>query len=187
LNKIPSLFQRNYETDRFVRDEVLPGSEWVLNGEGIATRKYDGTCCMIKNGELYARYDVKKGKTAPEGFIPAQDPDETTGHWPGWVKCNRDDKQWQWHFEAFDKIPFHTGDNFDRTYELCGPKIQNNPEQYENHVLISHAEATKLIDAPRTYDELKSYFIGKDIEGIVWHHPDGRMVKIKKRDFGMKR
>jgi hypothetical protein len=26
----------------------------------------------------------------------------------------------------------------------------------------------------------------KDIEGIVWHHPDGRMVKIKKKDFGYK-
>ena len=24
-----------------------------------------------------------------------------------------------------------------------------------------------------------------DIEGIVWHHPDGRMAKIKRRDFGL--
>ena len=23
------------------------------------------------------------------------------------------------------------------------------------------------------------------IEGIVWHHPDGRMAKIKARDFGI--
>jgi hypothetical protein len=28
---------------------------------------------------------------------------------------------------------------------------------------------------------------GKDIEGIVWHHSDGRMAKIKLRDFGHKR
>jgi hypothetical protein len=26
-----------------------------------------------------------------------------------------------------------------------------------------------------------------DIEGLVFHHPDGRMAKIKLRDFGMKR
>jgi hypothetical protein len=26
-----------------------------------------------------------------------------------------------------------------------------------------------------------------NIEGIVWHHPDGRMAKLKLRDFGVKR
>jgi hypothetical protein len=26
-----------------------------------------------------------------------------------------------------------------------------------------------------------------NIEGIVWHHSDGRMVKIKAKDFGIKR
>jgi hypothetical protein len=28
---------------------------------------------------------------------------------------------------------------------------------------------------------------GQDMEGIVFHHPDGRKAKIKKRDFGQKR
>ena len=27
---------------------------------------------------------------------------------------------------------------------------------------------------------------GHVVEGIVWHHPDGRMVKIKRKDFGFK-
>jgi hypothetical protein len=27
------------------------------------------------------------------------------------------------------------------------------------------------------------YLRDKPIEGIVWHHEDGRMVKIKKADF----
>ena len=25
-----------------------------------------------------------------------------------------------------------------------------------------------------------------NLEGIVWHHPDGRWAKIKRRDFGLK-
>jgi hypothetical protein len=50
MQKIISLFQRNYDTDRLVRDEVTPGAEWVINGEGIATRKWDGTCCKIEKG-----------------------------------------------------------------------------------------------------------------------------------------
>jgi len=88
MKKIISLFQRNYDGDRLVRDEVVPGAEWVIAGEGVATVKWDGTSCMIKDGVMYKRYDVKKGRTAPPDFIPAQDADPVTGHWPGWVPVN---------------------------------------------------------------------------------------------------
>ena len=184
MKKIISLFKRNYEGDHLVLDEIVPGAEWVQNGEGVATRKYDGTCCMVNNHEIYARYDVKKDRKPPENFIPAQDPDPITGHWPGWVKCNIDDKQWRWHFEAFydENSTFRNG-----TYELCGPKINGNPEKLENHVLIAHDCAFRFYDAPRTFNELKEWFTDKNIEGVVWHHPDGRMVKIKKKDFGLTR
>lgn len=184
MKKIISLFQRNYDGDRLVRDEVVPGAEWVQAGEGVATRKYDGTCCMIKDGKIYARYDVKMGRKQPDNFIPAQDPDPITGRWPGWVKCRRDDNQYKWHFEAFDNSE---GNLFDGTYELCGPKVQSNPEGYAYHVLIPHSGAEEYHDCPRTYAEIKQWFVDKDIEGIVWHHPDGRMVKIKKKDFGLSR
>ena len=81
----------------------------------------------------------------------------------------------------------------DGTYELCGPKVQSNPErEYVEsevgpgmHVLIPHGRC--LLAAPRDFNELKSWLATQDIEGVVWHHPDGRMVKIKTRDFGLKR
>jgi hypothetical protein len=45
-----------------------------------------------------------------------------------------------------------------------------------------------LKGVPVKFDELKRYFFEHDnIEGIVWHHPDGRMAKIKGKDFGIKR
>lgn len=66
MKKIISLFQRNYDGDRLVRDEVVPGAEWVLNGEGTATRKHDGTCCMWRDGKLWKRHELKAGKTAPK-------------------------------------------------------------------------------------------------------------------------
>lgn len=75
MKKIPSVFVRNYDGDRLVRDEVVPGCEWVIAGEGIATRKWDGTACLVRGGKLYRRYDAKHGKTPPPGFDPAQDPD----------------------------------------------------------------------------------------------------------------
>ena len=55
MKKIPTLFVREFENHKIIRvtEQVTPGMEWVLNGDGIATIKWDGTCCMIKNGELY--------------------------------------------------------------------------------------------------------------------------------------
>jgi len=180
MEKIISLFQRNYETDRSVRNEVVSGAEWVLRGEGIATRKYDGTCCKVEDGLLYKRYDAKHGKTPPDGFTPAQDPDPITGHWPGWIKVHADNKADKWHIQAMDRL-LPNG-----TYELCGPKINGNPEGTENHILIPHGKEV-YGDCPRTFDGIREWLKDKDIEGIVWHHPDGRMVKIKKKDFGYKR
>jgi hypothetical protein len=70
MQKIISLFKRDYEGTRLVFNEIVPGAEWVVAGEGRATRKYDGTCCMVRDGKLYKRYDAKKGKKPPPGFEP---------------------------------------------------------------------------------------------------------------------
>jgi hypothetical protein len=45
----------------------------VLDGEGVATRKYDGTCVMFDGDGWWARREVKPGKTAPAGFVADRD------------------------------------------------------------------------------------------------------------------
>lgn len=186
MKKIISLFQRNYDGDRLVRNEVVHGAEWVLAGEGTATRKFDGTCCMVRDGKLYKRFDAKQGKMPPAGFEAAQDADPVTGHWPGWVPVGEGPED-RWHREAWDR----TGDPerpaglaaglTDGTYELCGPKIQGNPEGFATHVLITHGKFP--LPCPRDFDGIKAYLETAQIEGIVWHHPDGRKAKIKRKDF----
>ena len=182
MKKTVSLFQRNYDDDRLVRDELVPGAEWVAAGEGGATRKLDGTCCMWRDGRLWKRHELKAGKLLPPGFVPAQEADQVTGDVPGWVPVGDgpDDAR---HREALADAG---GTLQDGTYELCGPKVQKNPEGYASHVLVRHGSEV-LADAPRDWAGLRSYLANKDIEGIVWHHPDGRMVKIKGKDFGLKR
>lgn len=182
MKKIISLFQRNYDGDRLVRNELVPGAEWVAAGEGVATRKLDGTCCMIRSGVLFKRYDAKAGRTPPHGFEPAQEPDPNTGHWPGWVPVG-DGPEDARHREAFNRDGFPREDG---TYELVGPKVQGNPERLEGHWLLRHGSEV-LDDCPRTFDALREYLRRRDIEGVVWHHPDGRMVKIKGKDFGLQR
>jgi hypothetical protein len=184
MKKIISLFKREYTGSRLVYDEVVPGAEWVLAGEGVATRKFDGTCCLMDGGKLFKRYELKHDRKAPDGFVPAQEPDPVTGDTPGWLPVGVDDK---WHNEGYwnyRKVYGYAPES--GTYELCGPKVQGNPEGFVEHVLIRHG-CDRLFDAPRAFAGLKEYLSEHDIEGIVWHHPDGRMVKIKGKDFGIRR
>jgi len=187
MKKIISLFKRDYEGTKLVYNEIVPGAEWVIRGEGKATIKFDGTACMVKDGKLYKRYDrkLKKGsdvtiddyKDAPDSWIPCEEkPDPNTHHWPGWLPIG-DGPEDKWYREV------DIGGLPEGTYELVGPKFQGNPYKKDKHILIPHGKQ-KCPDAPRTFDGLKEFFKVNEIEGIVWHHPDGRMVKIKRRDFG---
>ena len=181
MRKIPTLFARNHDTDHLVRDEITPGTEWVVAGEGTATRKFDGTCVLVRDGKVFKRYDAKPGRLPPGDFEPVEDPDPVTGHRPGWVPADLTAPMERWLAEA---IP--TPLPLPGTFELIGPRINGNPEKVRTHCLARHGRFL-LFDAPRTFDQLREYLSHADIEGIVWHHPDGRMVKIKKRDFGLKR
>lgn len=184
MKKIPTLFERDWHGNRSrVLPQVCAGCEWVLAGEGTATRKLDGSCCLIRDGKLYKRQEFKKGQAAPDDFEEA-DFDEETGKRVGWrpVGAGPEDK---WHREGFANLE-HVVDG---TYELVGPKIQGNPEIFGQQTLVPHTvECLGISGAvPRDFDGLKAFLAGEDWEGIVFHHPDGRMAKIKKRDFGLRR
>jgi len=178
MKKIPSVFMRDYEGNRQVYDEVVPGSEWVLAGEGVATEKYDGTSCMIRDGKLYKRYDCKKGRIPPENFEPCEPTrNEYTRHWPGWIPVG-DGPEDKWHRHAEFKT-------VDGTYELIGAKVQGNPYDMDTHRLIKHG-IIEIKNCPVTFESIRQYLENHKIEGIVWHHPDGRMAKLKRKDFGIK-
>ena len=67
MKKIPTLFEREYSNHEVVgiKPIVTPGLEWVLNGDGYATVKLDGSCCAVFGGALFRRYDAKKGRSLP--------------------------------------------------------------------------------------------------------------------------
>jgi hypothetical protein len=182
MKKIVSLFKRDYEGNRQVYNEIVEGAEWVVEGEGYATLKMDGTSCLVRDGRLYRRYEAKKGKSVPDGFEPAQSPDPITGDQPGWLPVSADNPQDKWHREAWTEL-LETSTPIDGTYELIGPKIQGNPHGEERHALVKHGTYV-VPNVPRDFDGLRMFLEANEIEGVVWHHPDGRMVKIKRRDYG---
>jgi hypothetical protein len=171
----------------------------VFDGEGVATRKYDGTCVLIENGVYFKRRTVKAGKAPPAGFEELEC-DPTTGNRVGWIAVDPRAPENKYHVEAYnydlalERIRGRTT-LWDGTYELCGTNIRRNPENIDGvnslgqicHRLVRHCESTRYADVPRTYEGLRYWLYGKDIEGIVFHHADGRMGKIKLKDYGFNR
>lgn len=124
--------------------------------------------------------ELKKNIKEPYGFV-LKETDNNTGSRYGWVPVEPTTKNDRYLLEAYkDNLEYGT-------YELCGPKIQGNPEGYSIHVLIKHSEAEKYRRLHRSREAIMNFLRDNDIEGIVFHHPDGRMCKIKNRDFGVKR
>lgn len=181
MKKIPTLFEREFEKHRVVKvlPQVTSGMEWVLSGEGIATIKIDGSCCAIIDGEFYKRYDAKKGKKPPVGAIPCCEPDPVTGHWPHWVKVNREDPGDQWYAAAYD----NSDDHSDGTYEAIGPHFQKNPYGLEKDVIEKHGIRVSD-DAPRSFEGIRDYLEKHPIEGIVFWKDGVPHCKIKRSDFG---
>jgi len=76
--------------------------------------------------------------------------------------------------------------------EALGPNVQGNPLGIEKHLCLPfNLRAPVYENAPRSYAGLADWLLraesifspGHLAEGIVFHHPDGRRAKIKRRDF----
>jgi hypothetical protein len=183
MNKIPTIFFRDMANQpALVIDLWTPGTEWVRDGEGIATRKYDGTAGLVRDGKLYKRREARcedRHKLPPDFELVEED--VNTHKLFGWVPVGEGPED-RWHREAFATA----GSVPDGTYELLGPKIQGAKDGHRMHILQPHAGATAYLDAPREFNALRAWLTENVIEGLVWHHDDGRMAKIKRRDFGLK-
>ena len=183
MKKIPTLFRRVFDHNHVIEiiPDVTPGFEWVLEGEGIATEKIDGSCCAVIDGEWYRRYDAKKGRSIPPNTIPCQDkPDPITGHWPHWLKLDLNSPADKWYVEAFNNSKSYL---YDGTYEAIGPHFQGNVYNRPYDHLIRHG-MIKIEDFPRTFEGMRDYLKSYNIEGVVFWKDDEPKCKIKRSDFG---
>jgi hypothetical protein len=201
MRKIPSIFIRDIKTKKII-PKIRPENNWLFSETVLPTQKFDGAACAIIDGKLYKRYDVKKGKKVPENAIPCQQPDIVTGHHPHWVMCKTNDPQDKYFWRGFNNLKHkHNG-----TYELCGEKINGNPERINDHALLRHGSIIlndfNLLDGVNDhlkdrdeyiFKKIKDYLNTKNIEGIVFYSNSNdknfrlMMAKIKKKDFGLKR
>ena len=191
MEKIPTLFTRSRNTWN-LEPRITPGCEWVVRGEGRPTRKVDGTAVLIQAGRCYKRRIVRTGQERPPGFLHIET--NEAGNQIGWMPVNVSDPNDQYFAEGVrnTRNPL-TPETDSRTYELVGPHVQGNTERLDRHEIIAHdskelhLDATTVgidgQDANAAFRILDAYLGRTPHEGIVWHHPDGRRAKIKRRDF----
>lgn len=192
MRRIPDLFVRDREDRRFVTDQVTPGTEWVLAGEGVARRQYDGVCVLLDPSlepetppavnpespvaDWWVRRKLRPTDVEPPGWVPLET--DRDGRVTGWEPA----AQSQW-VQLLAQAVMETQDPQPGTYELIGPRINRNPDKADRHRIVRHDDAETL-DAPRTYEGLRRWLPRQPlIEGVVWQHPDGRMAKLKRRDL----
>jgi hypothetical protein len=187
MEKIPTIFDRG--SDFKVINKVRNGCEWVFNGEGAATEKIDGTNIRltIRAGQVVR---VEKRRN-PSKVQKAQ------GIVDGWyVDADQFGKEDKWIFDAAQATNVSGWSDGEHSCEAVGPSIQGNPLGLTEHICVPfNMTIPKYDDIPRSYDSLKDlltklesiYSPGHLAEGIVFHHPDGRRAKIKRKDFNGKR
>lgn len=203
MKKIQTVFKIDREQN-MATNEVNPGAQWVLEGKGIATLKMDGSACMVKDGQIYRRFDRKlkpqfmkqlrlQGhldnvtedmfNELPKDAIPCQDqPDSKTYHHPHWIKIKPFLPEDKFHFEALKNFK---GKLEDGTYEIIGHKINHNPYNLDTQIFVKHGST--ILNVPdRSYEGLKTFLETLDGEGIVFHNLEtDEMAKIRRRDFKM--
>lgn len=204
MQKLKTVFVINRETGLATTD-IQNGAEWIMNGDGRATVKFDGSSVLVSDRKFYRRLDRKltkkfssmkrRGKLesitkemfspAKEGWIPAeQEPDLVTGHWPGWMPIDANDNADKWHVEAINGFDLGEGNEKNGTYELVGPTLQQNIYGLDSHMFVRHGSV--VVDVERSYEGIRKFLEENYIEGLVFHpEDDGPMFKVRRKDFGI--
>ena len=189
MKKIPTLFVREYDNkgNYKLTKEITPGMEWVFNGEGEATVKYDGSATMYKEGIFYKRYDanIKRGRKVPDNAILCQsEADPITGHQPCWVPIDINNPSDKWYVAAKNNFLSENGEIENWTYEAVGPHFRSNSYKLTADTLIPHGKAV-ITELERSFDGIKDYLEEHWIEGIVFWKDGEPKCKIRRKDYGL--
>ncbi|GGV36486.1 hypothetical protein GCM10010182_70790 [Actinomadura cremea] len=183
MEKIPTVFDRD---DRFrVVDRPRADCAWVFDGQGVGTEKLDGTNVRltVRSGQI-VRVEKRRNPSRSQ---------KQQGIVDGWyVDTAEGSPEDKWTLEAARNTDVSEWPDGEHSCEALGPRIQGNPLDLEEHRCVPfnlHVPAYE--EVPRSYRELQDFLAalesrfspGHLAEGIVFHHPDGRRAKIKRKDF----
>lgn len=170
MKRIPLALEFDVRTQRY--RWAFP---WLEELGVIAYRKYDGHACLVKDERLYKRYKLVANEAPPEGWIPSQ------GQY-GWVPFPVPETlEWS---NVYGQLVHHHLQG--QTCELVGAGIRGNPEGSSTLRLMPH-KGQIYRNCPRDAHLVPPWLERLPIEGIVWHHVDGRMAKLTHATIGSAR
>lgn len=184
MHKIPTIFDRDWEGNRGVVDK-LKTTNFDFE-QAIPTEKVDGTNVRvtIRSGKA-VRLEKRCNPNKRQKLEGIEEP------W--YIDADQNDPQDKWIWDALNNSILEDLPDGEWSAEAIGKNIQGNPLKLEGNRLLffTLGQAPVLENVPTTFDELKAWLPKQRsklnpeayIEGIVWHHPDGSMVKIKAKDF----
>lgn len=191
MEKIPTIFDRNWDTDRKVNAKLVVEDFDFKNS--LATEKLDGTNVRVTvRNHTVVRLEKRRNPDKQQKANGIKDP------W--YVDADPQDKADSYLFEAVNNTDFATVPDGEWSAEALGEKIQGNPLQIEGHTLFFFSlpdwrQRVSYEQVPTDFEGLKKWLpeqqskFGNNtgIEGIVWHNPiTGAMCKIKVKDFDYK-
>lgn len=186
MKKIKTIFKRDWEGNRQILPEFVDGVDAsVLNG-AVATEKLDGTNVRLTvRNAILVRLEKRRN---PDKMQKAKGIEE-----PWYVDADEYSPEDKYMWEAVRNTDLSAIPDGEWSGEVLGKNVQGNPLNLEGHtvVLFSCGKAPVFENVPTSFEELKAWLplqkskFGNDcdIEGIVWHCPNGDMYKIKCKDF----
>lgn len=183
MQKIPTIFERDWEGKRGVIDKLVVNPEKFLNSN--ATEKVDGSNVRV----------TVRNHTAVR-LEKRRNPDKIQKHKgitePWYVDAFEAEPADKWLYDALKNTNLSDIEDGEWSGEAIGTNIQGNPLNLDKNIIVffSLGQAPVFENVPTTFQELKEWLPKQKsaygdgfIEGIVWHCKDGSMMKIKTKDF----
>lgn len=184
MKKIPTIFKRDKNMGGKIINEYVVDTE--LFNIAIPTEKLDGTNVRVTvRNHIPVRLEKRRNPTPLEKAKGIIDP------WYVDASESSEDKHIQ---SALRGTDFSNVPDGEWNGEALGENIQGNELNLAgNKIFFFTLDKREILleDVPTTFDELKEWLpkqkskFGNDcgIEGVVWHLPNGDMMKIKTKDF----
>lgn len=188
LSKITGIYP--YTDTTFTTTSETPDPN--ITGNVIVTAKIDGMCCFVRNGTIYTRQDLKRGRTPMKGwFDPSNTPEpDANGHRLGFRDLIKGDH----HHKAINGDAFRVFSNGhfewkpiseynERTIEFVGPKVNNNRHRFTEYGFIPHGEIVLDVEWNDRV-KLTEYIRTSPWEGIVIY-ANGKPYKTHRGHLGL--
>lgn len=184
MKKIPTIFKRDMNNGGKIYNEYFVNE--MLFSIAIPTEKLDGTNVRVTvRNHIPVRLEKRRNPTSLEKAKGIIDP------WYTDASDSSEDKHIQLALKGTDFSKIRDGE---WSGEAVGPNIQGNPLNLVGNTIFFFSldkRSILLEDVPTTFDELKEWLpkqqskFGNEcgIEGVVWHLPNGDMMKTKTKDF----